>query len=288
MVTLLRIAIQGNEKMIFFRIQIIALGLCCFALNARAGEVDCDAWFKPGKAPRGIVLLTHGMNLKPSCMDEMAEEFRAAGYEVYRPALTGHCGENKNYLNITAAQWEADAMRVHKIADARARKSKVPLFLVGYSFTPLIFQTLGLPFAKKIYFTPALSTKFWFPALSWLANTFPNFTYDSKVPEPCAANPITGTRAIVALGEFLSRWDKGQGKKDTTPALVFAEPGDELLSFGGLEAVVKEHAAWKLESISNAGATIPKPYHHMVVSPGALGMSEWRRVMKLGLEFLAK
>lgn len=270
-----------------FLIYLVALVIYCNALTF-ASEPLCDAWFTATVNPRAVVILTHGMNLKPSCMDQMAREFSQAGFEVLRPAFSGHCGDNKKYLEVAASDWEADARRIYSVGKARAKGLKKPLYLVGYSFSPVVFEALGdeLLFDKKIYLAPALSPKFWFPALRFLAKTFPWVTYDSRVPAKCAANQVAGARPILALDHFLERLSSTKAQE--VPTLVVAEPYDELVSYDGLQEYAKSKKTWLMESISNAGATIPHPYHHMIISPEAVGGTEWSKLMKESLEFLRK
>lgn len=255
-----------------------------------ASAAECNQWFAARGNPKGVVLLTHGMNLKPACMDPLALELSGAGYEVFRPAFTGHCGPNEAYLNVSAAQWEADAKRFHGLAAAKAAALKKPLYLVAYSFTAPVFQTQSqdLPFRARVYFAPALATKFWFPVVKWIANVFPNFTYQSRVPAACAANPVSGMRPLSAYAEILRRWNQGAGKNDATPILAFAEPNDELVDYQGLQTIAADKNNWNIHAITNAGTTMPKSYHHLVVTPASLGTDEWARVVGSMISFLGQ
>lgn len=251
---------------------------------------SCDSWVKPKASSKGVVVVTHGMNLKPKCMDEMAEALAADGYEVLRPAFAGHCGEDNNYLYVTAEQWEGDARRIHGLASALAKELDKPLHLVAYSFSALVFQTMSkeLPFDRKVLLAPALSTKFWYTPVKWLASLFPSLTYESNIATECAANRVSGARPIIALDQFLQKWNRGDGKGDQTPILAFAEPDDELVSYGGLQTIVADKNNWNLERVSNAGSTMPNSYHHLIVDSASVGAEEWKRMTGMILEFLGK
>lgn len=254
---------------------------------SNSGMGPCDSWFTSTANPKGVVVLTHGMNLRPSCMDELAKSFSSAGYEVFRPAFTGHCGENEKYLNVTAEEWEADARRIYGVAAARAENLKKPIHLVAYSFTALIYQTMEkeLPFDRRVYLAPPLATKFWYPAVSWLARTFPWITYESK-NTMCGFNVKSGARPLLALEVFLQRWRDGAGKNYSGPVLVFAEPDDELVSYGGLVTFVADKNNWSMERVSNAGHTMPETYHHLIVDSPTLGKEEFSRMLGLAKDFL--
>ncbi len=249
----------------------------------------CDSWFTATSHPRGVVLLTHGMNLKPSRMDELAQLLAQSGFEVFRPAFKGHCDKNKEYLDISADQWEADAKRFHAIAQRRAKNLKRPLYLVAYSFSALVFQVQAkeLPFAKRIYFAPALSLKFWYPMVAWAAQQFPSYTYASRVPPGYRANEISGASAIVALEEFHRRWRGGAGRGDSTPILMFASTKDELVNYDGLQTVVADKNNWLLEIVSTE-KSLPQGGNHLFIDQGSAGPEAWSLIKERALNFLQR
>jgi hypothetical protein len=254
--------------------------LALLAPNAAVSSpIACEKWFPAKGAPKAVVVVTHGMNMQPSCMDSLAAEMAAQGFEVYRPAFSGHCPGHGDYLRVTAADWEADARRVHKAAALKAQALKKPLYLLAYSFTSLVFQTMSkeLPFDKRAYLAPPFATKFWYPAVRWAAGTFPDFSYGTLNPH-CGANPRSSGRSLLALDEFMEKWRSGEGKNDPTPLLAFAEPDDELVSFEGVKAEAAANGRWRVEPISNKGHTLPNTYHHLIVDEPSLGAGEWNRL----------
>jgi hypothetical protein len=219
-------------------------------------------------------------------MDALAAELARQGFEVYRPAFSGHCAGHGDYLHVTAADWEADARRVHRAASLKAQALKKPLYLLAYSFSSLVFQTMAkeLPFARRVYLAPPFATKFWYPLVRWIARTFPDYTYSTMNPY-CAANGRSNGRSLLALEEFLQKWRNGSGKEDPTPLLAFAEPDDELVSFEGVKEEVLRNGHWRVESISNRGHTLPKTYHHLIIDEPSLGPAEWDRLRAEAAKF---
>jgi hypothetical protein len=159
---------------------------------------------------------------------------------------------------------------------------------VAFSFTATIFQVLSpeLPFERKVYLAPALSTRFWYPAVRWLARLFPGFTFKSINLNEYSANPRSGARALLALDEFLRRWNEGEGKADGQPVLMIVAPGDELVSYRGLENLAKERRSWSIEPVSTAGSSLEKTFHHLITDSAALGQQEWDRMVALILKGL--
>jgi hypothetical protein len=259
-----------------------------FAVDT-AGLGPCDRWFPAEiSPPKGVVLLTHGMNLRPERMDEWARELARDGYEVLRPAFTGHCGDEAAYLEIFAAQWERDARSFYALAADRARERKVPLLLAAYSFTALIYQTLSaeLPFARKIYFAPALATHFWYRALIGVASWVPGFTFASRNLTDYRANARSGMKSLMALHDFVLRWQGGAGRRDEGPVLAWLEPEDELVSYSRLQDFASNKANWRLERVTNVNSTLPRTYHHLIISEESLGQAEWGRMVRETLAFL--
>ncbi|MGZ3694802.1 MAG: alpha/beta hydrolase [Bdellovibrionota bacterium] len=238
--------------------------------------------------PKGVVLLTHGLNLKPARMDDLAERLSASGYEVFRPAFTGHCGHNKHYLEVDAAHWESDAREFHARTKARAEKLGVPHYLVAYSFSAAVYQAMAeeLPFDSRVLFAPAISTRFWYPVATVLANAFPRATYKSMNLDGYYANATSGMKAVQALEHFVAGVRRKRRENDSTPTLVWVDPKDELVSYKGIRIQAGRRPNWKLEKVSNAGARMKPAYHHLIINEQALGKAEWERVLSGTFAFL--
>lgn len=249
---------------------------------------DCDVWKTHTAQPKGVMVVAHGMNLKPERMDELATFFAEEGYEVLRPAFAGHCNDEEKYLQVTEKDWEQDARRIHALAARRAAQLKKPLLLTAYSFSAAIFQSMSeeLPFAQRIYFAPALSTKFWYPLLVWSANLFPNFTYQSKNLPGYYANGTSGMRPFLAMDAFLKKWKRGSGTRDSAPILAWIDENDELLSYDGLITIAADKNNWRIEKLNNKASTHETPFHHLIIDEAALGKEEWSRVKEETKKFL--
>lgn len=269
--------------------KIMAAALLSLSGTPAVAANGCSQWLSAATAPaRGVAVVAHGLNLRPDRMDAMAIGLAQAGFDVLRVAFRGHCGINKDYLSVTADQWEADAREFH--AEARERAAGRPLVLVAYSFSALVFQSLSadLPFTRRVYFAPALSQHWWYPWLVGVARILPWLEFRSVNLPDYAANPRSGARALVALEFFSGRWRGGAGREDPAPALVIADRGDELVSFSGLEGLVAERPLWRLLEVSNQGSTLPRAFHHLVIDEPSLGPAEWARVQGEVARFLLR
>ncbi|HEY8278726.1 MAG TPA: alpha/beta hydrolase [Bdellovibrionota bacterium] len=245
-------------------------------------------WFPAQGKARGVVVVTHGLNLHPERMDEMAAKFAKAGFGALRAAFTGHSGDGDRHLQIRAHDWQEDASRIHSLAQGKAKKLGVPLYLVAYSFSALVFQVLSaeLPFAKRVYFAPALATRAWYPIGIKLARLIPDLQFRSWIPDGYAANEVSGLRCVLALDDFFHRWKQGEGREDIAPALIWGDPQDELVNMPAVKKLSEEKRNWSFRELSANGCERRRKYHHLVIDSASIGKSEWERVMGETLRFL--
>ncbi len=250
----------------------------------------CDRWFSAVGKPRGVVVVTHGMNLNPLKMDELAQTFASDGYEVFRPGFCGHHGDTEEMLGVTAAEWEEDAKRIHAEAKAKADSLKVPLHLIAYSFSGLVFQVLSreLPFSRRVYLAPALALHFWYRPLMWILRWIPWLTFRSVIPGTYVASETSGIYSVLAMDKFYLRWTFGEGRDSGSPTLIFAARRDELVHARNLAKLALEIPGWEFRETNVAGSTLPKSFHHLVVDSASLGPVEWGRVVSGAKEFFAR
>lgn len=223
-------------------------------------------------------------------MDDLARLFSEKSFEVLRPSFSGHCGKEEELQNIRPELWESDARRFHALAKAKADFLRVPLYLVAYSFSGLIYQSMSaeLPFAKRIYFAPALETHFWYPISVFLINLWPVNFFRTMIPEGYFAHEYGGMRSVLAMNHFFLKWNKQRKDPDQTPTLIWASLRDELVHGPKLKLLAEIRAGWEFREASIAGSTLPKPYQHLIIDSAALGPAEWARVTRESLEFLVR
>lgn len=249
-------------------------------------DSSCDRWIPAQGTLKAVVVMGHGLNLKPGKMEEMAQEFSRAGYEIFLPAFYGHCGENNNYLHVTWEHWQADAQSIFATAQEVARKQSKPLYLVAYSFSALIFDSFSeeMSFAKRVYFAPPLATHFWYRPLLFFAQLFPDFSLASRNLPAYRANERSNFRSLLGLHYFVEKAAGKNAKRSST--LAWVDPKDELVSAKGLADFASEN--FKLQLLDNQGSTLPKTFHHLIISKESLGSAEWSRVISESLKFFAE
>jgi hypothetical protein len=249
-----------------------------------ARDTSCDKFFPARGKAKAVVLLAHGANLLPAKLDPLAIDLAKAGFDVLRPAFTGHCGAPELFHKVTAEDWASDAKLFHM--SARAHANGKPIYLVAYSFSAPIFLSFKgeLAFDRYVFFAPALATHYWYPLLVWLARKFPNFTYPSRNLKEYLVHDVSSFQPIVALDEFMKKLDLWSGPDEQS--LIWMDPEDELVSAKGLAELTAIRKNWRLEKISNKGSTLPKTYHHLIIDEASLGAETWNRIVKETISFL--
>lgn len=253
-----------------------------------AEQFACEEWFPASGKAKGVMIVTHGLNVLPAKMNQLASHFASNGYEVLRPSFRGHCGKDYDLQAVKAEQWEEDARRFHAQAKVKADALKVPLFLAAYSFSGLIFQSMSeeLPFARRIYLAPALETHFWYPIAIFLVNLWPVNFFRTLIPDGYFAQEYGGTRSVIAMNHFFLRWGERRKNADTVPTLIWADPADELVHGPKLKLLAESRPGWEFRALSVSGSTLPVSYHHLVIDEPSMGLEEWTRFTQGSLKFL--
>jgi len=255
-----------------------------FLLTAHAAAAtppDCETWYPPAGKLKGVMIVTHGLNLKAAALSEIAKHHAANGYEVLLPSFTGHCGPAETLQNVKPEEWESDARRFHAAAKEKAMKKKVPLVLSAYSFSGLVFQSLSreLPFDRRVYLAPALETHFWYPFVVFLVNLWPTNLPRTVIPEGYYAQEYAGTRSVLTMNHFFLKWNEQRKTEDPTPTLIWASLKDELVHGPRLKKLAEGKKGWKFREVSVSGATLKPSYDHLIVDSASLGQAEFSRML---------
>ena len=243
---------------------------------------------------RGVAVVAHGLNLRPSRMDALANVLTRAGFYVVRVALAGHGGNDAVFARVTRGRYLSD-MRVAVCAAAEvAHEQKVPLVLVAFSLGAAVAQDLvntpafpRSPFAAQVLFAPAIAVKPFAHAVR-LLSFFPGLRLPSLNIESYRASDGTPIAAYSALfasrGALLSSSLNGS----RVPTLVFLHPDDELVSFQGTRELMDERSltSWTLEAVDNSGHSLPRTVNHLIIDEAGLSRREWERVSARLLEYL--
>lgn len=258
-------------------------------------EAEAEAphyWETDAAAPRGVVLVVHGLNLKPSKMGSpdadgtLVHLLLAAGWHVYRVTLHGHAGGVEEMRSVTRADWLRGAYTQYNEAKAHAETARLPLYLLGFSLGALVYEVLmheepPVRFDKAILFSPALAIRPAAKSLLWLSP----FSGDSAIipsASPSAYRAQSGAsiaayKAVFGMEEELCA---ASFRNCDIKTIVFIDKDDEMISAGLLRERIARYKLtnWTIHEISASGGVIRPRYHHLLVDASCVSAAVWQYI----------
>lgn len=222
----------------------------------------------------GIVILAHGLNLKPSKMDQLACFFSAKGCDVLRIEL----GRNPN---LWSKNFHYDYVR----AALRAKEELLPMYFVGFSLGALVGVHYMLThtdhqFQKVALLAPACHAHWYtfFPAM--LGHIFPWISLPSFNLADYREGPSTTLLEYKKMHGLAKEVQKHlQVRPLDIPLLLIYSPKDELVSHQSLKNWAKSEPQCTSLEISNQTSQLPKKYHHLMIDELTLGPKDWEKLI---------
>ena len=277
----------------------ILLGLAMLLNACSTVDVNTQAFpsaYQWGSVPdskevKGIALVIHGLNQKPTVMQSINGRLNDEGVETLNLTLSGHDMVNfgdeqrlKSFKSVTFKQWRGEVYKAFKAAKKRAEEKKVPLFFVGYSLggllgCDLIASRPDVSFERMVLFAPALSIHYSSKVLA-LLSSFPNVVIPSFSPEEYRANAGTPIGAYNALYEAIDHFEDNLSDRINIPTILFIDESDELVSYTGLMELINTQklSHWQVESIKK-GDDAQTHYNHLIVNEASVGSQQWEHMI---------
>ena len=235
----------------------------------------------------------HGLNLRPSAMDPLAETLASNGYIVHRVTLHGHNGRTPQIFDEKV--WLDEVTKSYQ--EIRARFPDIPTYVMGYSLGGLTVLTMleSLPPAQyprgMILLAPAISLSAALdaltalhlpPPITWaLPNLAPvGYRRYDYTPLFWYSNTLDLYRNVDDL--------KHIGQLSTIPTLVVLNEADEIVSPEGTARWITDHhlePSWRIEFVNPEDTEVPFK-EHLIIDEGSLGQREWTRLQTLIASFL--
>jgi len=278
---------------IFFSVNIL------FAENT---EESPQYWETSVSNPRGIVVVVHGLNIKPSKMGTPEGEgtlvklLLDSGYNVYRVTLKGHGGPIADMQSVKRSDWIQDAYSQYCHAKTFADKEQLPLYLLGFSLGALVYEVLmneeaevPVQFEKVILFSPAIAVKPSAKTVLWLRP----FTTDRTIIR--SASPIeyraqrgasiAAYKILFNMEENLCSSSFGNNNINT---IIFIDKNDEMISVKLLYERINQYELtnWKIIEVTNSGSVINPKYHHLLIDSRCVSASTWQYISRTIIGFL--
>jgi esterase/lipase len=226
--------------------------------------------------PKGLVIVAHGLNVKPSKMGTPLSEgtlvklLLDSGYHVYRATLKGHSGSLEDMQSIGQSDWIDDAYFQYCRAKTIAEKEGLSLYLLAFSLGALVYEVLmneetAVPvrFEKAILFSPAVAIR---PVTKTVLCLQPftndKFIIKSASPEEYRAQTGASIAAYRTLFNMEKSLCSAFFENNNVNTIIFIDQNDEMVSANMLRKRIKKYELtnWRIYEVSNTGALIRPRY----------------------------
>lgn len=253
---------------------------------------------EPRGAPRGVLVVAHGLNQHAFGLRSLFEPLAAEGHTIVVLELRGH-GREPNapppdaravWPEVTVDDWAADWTEAATVAGEMARRLGVPLAFLGYSMGALVHvhqmgtrASLPATFARQVLLAPAIRVRSRTHAVRLFRLLGPRFLVPSFAPARIRAQDTTSVAAYEALFTMEATIDRlPYPERLQLPTTVITDPGDELVSVPRMQALVRQYGLedhWTFEAVTKDRATAQTRLRHYITDPAGLGTAAFDRLL---------
>ena len=255
--------------------------------------MELNQWFNSSRPYKGVALLLHGLNNKPSSMNPLALHFSSLGHLVLRGSLRGHRGSLKENKKVTIDQWREDIDGLYCLASLKSQQFKAPLIINCYSMGCLLFLDLFKRrrnknkkniVQKAIVISPAFKIK---PVLTWSSQVLKLLPSKWMIPSSNIRSyrsqygtSISSYKAFFQLIDQNPLTDLIKPNAPIfPPTLMLINPKDELVDTQRIKQVFQKKnrgsTPWKIIEVENKNATTIKHINHLLLDESSLGKLKW-------------
>lgn len=280
-------------RLLLALVWIIVSGCCCRGRPLLSTARDAPLWFTASVQPaRGVFVVVHGLNQRPSSMDSISSYLASLGFHTYRVSLEGH--DQRNTSVFPADVWTNDVIQA--VRQARSAHPSLPLYMLGYSLGGLLTvqamqSSTEVSPEKIILIAPALSLRT-LVLSARLLTLFPPLSLRTPSLTPAKyrrfeTTPLFWYSNIAELNAAAQEPPHPERLR-AVPALVLLNPADELISTNGTEEWIADSSlsqTWHIE-LFRPQPTESGLREHLIVDEPSLGAAEWSRMRSTLRAFL--
>ncbi len=228
---------------------------------------------------KGVVVVVHGINLKPTNMHPIAQMLQREGYSVLNVALSGH-RPGTSLESVTSNIWLKEIHAALLLAKTIAARENIPFYFFGYSLgavsgLDVMLHDPSVRPDRLVLLAPAISLakKTWF--MRSLA-IFPSLPLPTLIPAKYRANHMSSYRLYKALFNIYDEFKKQDLRPLNIPTLVITEPQDEVICSSCIPELAQKYGLtqWEYLSLTNLGAK-EAGYHHIIIDTETLSFEQW-------------
>lgn len=249
--------------------------------------------FYPAKQPQSVIIITHGLNLRPSKMNEFIQALKSTGHSILRVALLGHRGDAQEFSQVTYESLISHYKEQLHFASESAKKLNIPLNALNFSLGSAIhldaLNSTSIALNKQVLLAPAIWPR-WYANLFSLINFLPNdWALPSQNHEDYRSQDSTPLAAYFALSEVREKFNS-KAVASTIETLVFIDPDDELISEEKIKKFMSTNTfdRWSLIEVQKKNAQLEPNYHHLIIDKATLGHESWTKMLAQIQNFFAE
>ena len=248
---------------------------------------------------RGVALVLHGLNLRPSKMESIIKILTDTGIDALNLSLRGH-GENydhhthkdpararlASFKAVSYELWIDEICAAYAVARNRSIKKDVPFFFIGFSLGGLLGADLlasrpNIQFDRMVLFAPAIKMHVRNNIIRVLS-PFPRLTIPSYTMASYQTNEGTPMAGYNALFDSLKNFAGHVGPSVNVPTLVFIDQKDEMVSYRRLKQMVQDENLdqWQIYIVHKESSGEPAKIHHLIIDAPSTGEYVWKDMMQ--------
>jgi len=245
-------------------------------------------WEKPSSfnSIKGVAIVAHGLNLRPTRMLPLAQVLRGAGIHPVCVALSGHVDGSKSFADVSREAWLDEMLEAYALARSIADQARCPLYFLGYSLGALLGQDLltersDVRWDRQVLLAPATHPR----THTRLVRVFQPFGDAFAIPSLSyagyAAQKSTAMAAYRALFESEKKLMNTSVDPLRIPTRVYIDPRDEMVSTKKIQKWIEQNKLkeWKLDTLRAQGS-LPIQYRHLIIDETTLGKAAWSQLCR--------
>ena len=255
------------------------------------------------QSPRIIILVAHGLNLRPERMEPICEALRERGATAVPMTLRGHAGNYEELVGVNRSAWLEDFAGAEKTVVRIAQES------VGRSGSPgnersgvgsdsghaakigFLGQSLGaLAFADYLLHSGSRSFSgafFLSPAIALRAKSHIMRVAKiapRRVPVPSASDPSDRVYPRLPGGAYRALFESYtcvrralRHRTIDLPTSITCHPDDELVSMRGLKGLIADGRLSNARLTPLSREADARGFRHVAVDEETMGSANWKR-----------